>query len=94
MASWGRTPWSHNFVVILGIMHDHGILPDDTMQYNRGILPHYIMQKGSDREIFYKFGSFCTEVLGHAILVIYYIIKTQDKVRWRLNITKPTDLIS
>jgi hypothetical protein len=51
-------------------MHDHGILPDDTMQYNCGVLPHYIMQKGLDRDFFYKFGSFCAKVLGHAILVI------------------------
>jgi hypothetical protein len=44
--------WRHDFVVVFGIMQDHGAVPHGTVQFNHGAVPHGAMQKGSDCEIF------------------------------------------
>jgi hypothetical protein len=40
--------WRHDFVVVFGVMQDHGAIPHGAVQYNHGAISHNTMQKESD----------------------------------------------
>jgi hypothetical protein len=40
--------WRNDFVVVFGVMQDHGGVPHGAVQYNHGAVSHNTMQKESD----------------------------------------------
>jgi hypothetical protein len=58
--------WRYDFVVVFGVMQDHGVVPHNAVQCNHGVVPHSAIQKGLDCEIFTD--------------LIYYTLKVPKRV--------------